>query len=453
MISIEGPKIESVAQDSPAMNLGIREGDYILSVDDKPINDFLDLQFYAPSNNSVITWFDSANQCQRSGRIFLRFNEPHGIELYPFRIKQCKNNCVFCFVRQLPRGMRKELYIKDEDFRLSFLFGNYITGSNLNDKDIERIIAEKLSPIYISIHATDRATRSKLLGNNDCIDIIELLTRLKKGNISYHGQIVLCPNYNDGDILSKTMSDLSEFYPNLLSVAIVPVGLTDHRSNLPHIERIDSNYSKTLISSFRKIKGQLKHPEIFYLSDEFYLQAGIKPPMYSTEKSLPQFDNGIGMYAEFYKNYKKHLASFAQKHSSTNNQISIAVLTSILGASLVKRFKDDFSKACPNISLNLIPVINTVFGKNITVSGLLCGRDFVDTIIANPSYDYYIIPRNSLRTDDNVFLDDMSLSDVESFVCQLKKNDNNIVLVADDTAKSFLDVISGALIERQLHEH
>ena len=264
--------ISNVIEGSPAHNSGIEKGDLILSINGKPVRDVIDYMFYLKDDHLNFN-------IQRGGKehhfkIKKKENEGVGVELKPFKTKSCRNKCIFCFVDQMPKGLRKSLYLKDDDYRMSFLYGNYITLTNLSPADKQRIVEQKLSPLYISVHTTDNDLRRKMLGNAKAPNILTELLQLSAYKIKMHLQIVLCHGINDGEELTRTIKDLQKFYPHVASIAVVPVGLTKHRkSQIKPFEKSDAlqviNTVKRLRERFKKRHGE----PLVYLADEFYIKA------------------------------------------------------------------------------------------------------------------------------------------------------------------------------------
>lgn len=437
-----GVKIDSVEQNTPAYRAGLRAGDWLRTVDSQPIRDALDLMYSMPSDGSLIEWVDNATHTLQSCRLEMYAGEDFGVQLSDLTIKQCINKCLFCFVRQLPKGLRRELYIKDEDFRLSFLYGNYITGSNLSDDDISRIIEQRLAPLYISVHATDHEVRSTILGiPSEKSEILPLLHRFMKAGISFHTQIVLCPDINDGLVLEKTIADLLTFAPALLSIAVVPVGLTSCRKQLPQLKPVDETYAKQHLASFKKLSQKAAKSfgsEILYFSDEFYILAEKRPPLYSSSKEFPQLENGVGMYARFYRGLSSGLRKFKDDKNCSKMTKRISLITGKLGTFVLSEFVEKMKLEFPNIHLIVLDVKNSLFGSCVTVSGLIPGNDILHAINDSPDSDCYIVPSNALRPEDLRFIDDLLFSDL------LDATGKNI-LIGGDTALDLLDTIHSFL--------
>ncbi|HOE64515.1 MAG TPA: DUF512 domain-containing protein [Candidatus Sumerlaeota bacterium] len=400
------PKIVSIPTGSPAERLGLRPGDCLVSINDMPIRDKIDFMFYAAEPIHSIEYL-------RAGKIYKRQPSKHlslALDLEDMQPRACGNQCVFCFVHQLPRGLRRSLYFKDEDYRFSFLYGNYITATNLKEEDFCRIAQQRLSPLCISIHATNPAVRNALLGNPRAPAIMPILRRLQKDNIQFHAQIVLIPGLNDGAVLEETLADLnsfisqnptdkeSEYQPPLLSIAIVPVGLTDHRRSLPPLQRVSPQYAKAFVAAMEKKQRAMRQKygtPCLFLSDEFYLLAGLKPPSYRGWEEIPQLGNGVGLTAYFYRGFNRAAHLLPQR---LKRPTRLALVTGPLGAIVLKKLCERLNQV-KNLRVKILTVQNTLLGKNITVAGLMTAGDIARTIFANPKFDFYMLPSECLNTE------------------------------------------------------
>ncbi|QWR76824.1 DUF512 domain-containing protein [Candidatus Magnetomonas plexicatena] len=394
-------KIHAVEENSPAALSDIRVSDEIISINGNKISDGIDLAFYAQDEKLDIL-------LKRRGKIIGKLIEkeegvPLGVEIEPFKIRTCKNRCQFCFVSQMPAGFRKTLYVKDEDFRLSFLYGNYITLSNLTEYDKQRIIEQRLSPLYISVHTTNNALRAKLMGNPALADINKEILFFVKNKIKLHAQVVLCPGINDGAELDRTLSDLRKHYPFIMSIAVVPVGLTVyHKKKISPVSKEDAQSALEIIELHQK-KCIKKHGEpVIYSADELYIKCGAKFPPLDHYGDLPQIENGVGMVPSFIHKVSRFRTI---KHPSKRKFITYT------GASFYPYLHEFALKLHKKtgIDLQVIKVENHVFGNTITVCGLLTGRDIVRSLIDHIKGDeILLIPDVSLRTGKNVFLDDIT---------------------------------------------
>ncbi|MDA8079288.1 MAG: DUF512 domain-containing protein, partial [Nitrospiraceae bacterium] len=298
MRSKTGIRIECISPGSPAEKAGLRPGDVLLSANSHSLHDVVDFMFHSTAGQLGLEY--SRAGAVNASTVELGENDSMGITFLPFKVKTCRNNCVFCFVRQLPGGLRRSLYIKDEDYRLSFLYGNYMTLSNISAADRKRIAEQRLSPLYISVHTTNRSLRNKMLGNPKATDIMKELKFFADHKIRLHTQIVLCPGLNDGKELQKTISDLFRFYPYVSSIAVVPVGLTVHRKQqLTAVSKEDASRTIATVESFQK-RFKKKHGDpIVFCSDEMYIKAEQTFPALKEYGNLSQLENGVGMVPLF----------------------------------------------------------------------------------------------------------------------------------------------------------
>lgn len=405
-----GVKIEYIHPKTPAQKAGLKEGDIILSINRHSVKDALDLMFYGEEDFLKII-------VERDGKK-ISFNikkktKPLGIEVEPFRIKRCINKCLFCFVEQLPKGLRKSLYVKDEDYRASFLYGNYITLTNLTQKDYERIKKMRLSPLYISVHATDPKIRNTLLGNFDATPIMIELKKLARIKIRMHTQIVLCPGFNDGEILEKSILDLYKLYPYVSSVAIVPVGLTKYHKNA--LTPVTKHTAEEVIKTVEKFQRRFrkKHGVSFvYLADEFYIKAEKTFPDLNNYDDLPQIENGVGMVPLFmHKAVKLTIPSMKLKKR----------FVTFTGTSFYPYLFDFIEKLKKkNIPIDVYPLKNNLFGETITVTGLLTGEDIIKGLASYiETGDILLIPDVTMKDSEDMFIDNLTISDIEK-ILQIK---------------------------------
>lgn len=408
MYNSTGIEVKKIMAKSIAEAGGLLAGDLLLSINGNRLNDSIDFMFYKnePELNIIVL----RKRKKIPVKLLPKEGEDIGITLKPFKIKRCANNCIFCFVSQLPKGLRKSLFIKDEDYRMSFLYGNYITLTSLTAQDKKRIVQQRLSPLYISVHSTTKSIRNALLGNPRADDIMKDLNFFKENKIRMHTQIVMCPGYNDGKDLQKTIRDLYGFYPYVSSIAVVPVGLTMHRKYMiKPAEKEDATKAIAIVASFQK-RFKKKHGDhIVYCADELYIKAGLNFPPIKDYGELPQIENGVGMVSLFMSQAKKVKIS-----DGAIRKKNYLTFTGISFYPYLKRFTDRLHEK-ENVTINVIPVENILFGKSITVTGLLTGRDIIralsDKIDGN---DCLLIPDTVLREGENVFLDDISKNDIEN---------------------------------------
>jgi putative radical SAM enzyme (TIGR03279 family) len=422
-------EIESVSADSPAAKAGLQKGDILLSINSSPLHDVIDFMFNKDFDELAIEYMRKA--AKNSVLITMEHDTDLGITVKPFRVKTCRNNCIFCFVKQLPRGLRKSLYIKDEDYRLSFLYGNYMTLSNITPEDRKRIVEQRLSPLYISVHTTHKALRNKMLGNPNAQDIMKELKFFSSKKIRMHIQIVLCPGFNDGKELQNTLKDIYKFYPYVSSIAVVPVGLTRHRKQqLQPVTKDDALASLEIVESFQK-RFKKKHGEaIVYCSDEMYIKAEKTFPLLKEYGGLSQLENGVGMVPLFISQTKKLTIPKTLPRKKNFLTFTGTSFYPYL-TKFISRMRED-----ENVNITVIPVENEFFGQSVTVTGLLTGRDIIKALHDNTdAYDILIVPDVVLKEGDHVFLDNVSLRDIED-ATGLK------TVVTDGTPQGFIDTIA-----------
>lgn len=402
-----GIKIAKVCPGSQAEKLGFLPGDLLLSVNSYKLRDPIDFLFHSSDNALYIKVKRNGENInvqtvREEGREF-------GIDFEPFKVLTCKNNCMFCFVKQLPRGLRRTLYIKDDDYRMSFLYGNYVTLTNLKDEDKRRIIEQRLSPLYISVHSTNRALRNKLLGNSKTPDILKELKYFTDNKIRFHTQIVVCPGYNDKKELSKTISDLHRFYPYILSIAVVPVGLTLYQER--SIRPVGEEEAKDILNviGYFQRKFRKKHGDPFvYGADELYIKAKIPFPKLRDYRDLPQIENGVGMVPLFLNRIKN-----LKIPKSLPRNKRFLTFTGVSFYPFLKKFADTlFEKE--NLLIEVISVENTFFSPSITVAGLLTGTDVIRALLDKiGNQEMFLVPDVVLKDGENMLLDDMTLEDME----------------------------------------
>lgn len=406
MLTEYGIQIDTIQPGSLADKAGLLPDDILLSVNAHRLRDPIDFIYYGADEDLHIEFRRACGKMNVS--IKKKEGAVVGIEFKPFKIMTCRNNCIFCFVKQLPRGLRKTLYVKDEDYRMSFLYGNYITLSNLSREDKRRIIEQRLTPLFISVHSTNRAVRNRLLGNQKAPDIVKELQFLSDNKIRFNVQIVLCPQYNDGEDLRQTLSDLYRFYPYLLSVAVVPVGLTVHRKqHISPVEKEDALKALKIIESFQKRYVKRHGNPIMYGADELYLKAEKPFPLLREYGDLHQIENGVGMVPLFLSQAKKLKIS-----KTVQRKKRFLTFTGMSFYPFLKKFVDRLSER-ENVHIEILPVENRFFGTSITVAGLLTGRDVIKAALdRTDGHEILLIPDVVLNGEDR-FLDNITLRDIE----------------------------------------
>lgn len=407
--------ISKIKKDSIAYELGLKKNDEIISINGEVIKDIIDFQYMIDDENIEVL-VKKKNGSFEEFDIEKDFGEHLGVEFKDVifdRLKTCGANCIFCFERQLPKNMRKSLVLKDDDYRLSFLYGCYITMGNLKKADFERIITQRLSPLYVSVHTVDDVLREKIIGKKTN-SILSDIKYLCDNGIKIHTQIVLCPGINDGAYLMESINKLSEMYPMVESLALVPVGLTKHRDNLPYIKQYDKELSKKLIDIISQKSDELYNKlgtRFVWLADEFYIKAEIQVPDNDYYEDYLQIENGIGLVRDFLCDAQK------SKQKFQNIQLSSKInLTLITGKSFYSILRDYFSDTTnENININLYEIKNILFGESVTVTGLICGKDIIDQLKDQDLGDLLIIPSVCL-SDEGIFLDDITIKSMEDIL-------------------------------------
>ena len=405
--------VKEVHKDSIAHELGIEPGDALLAINHVPVRDILDYKEFMAAENLLLLvrkidgLYEYDVEKDPGEDVGLEFREAT-----LDRIKKCRNKCIFCFIDQLPQGLRPSLYVKDDDYRLSLLHGNYISLTNLAPAGLKRIVTEKISPLYISIHTTNPALRQKIMGNPRACRILKTLKDLQAGDIRFHGQIVLCPGINDGEELENTLKDLSGLTPNLLSLSLVPVGLTRHREGLFPLRAFTPEESRQVIrqcgrwqEAFRKKQGS----GLVYAADEFYLSAGLPVPPDREYDGYPQLENGVGLVRLFLEDYRKNRHLLPERLPKA---VRISIACGILAADVFNPVAAELN-ATENLSVNLFPVENSFFGSGVTVTGLLTGRDLIESLKDKPLGDELFLSRVMLKDGGDLFLDGLKVLQVQ----------------------------------------
>lgn len=423
----KGVVIREIIEGSLASEAGIKSGDRLVSINGQIIRDIIDIEFYQADPEVLISW-ENPEGTKHTLMVEKDPDENLGIIVDPPPIKRCPNKCDFCFVDQMPEGQRKTLYIRDEDYRYSFLYGNFITLTNLSEKDFERVVEQKLSPLYISVHATDPDIRKELLRNEHAPFILDMVDRLLAGGIRLNTQIVLMPGINDGAILEKSVRDLSSRYPGVSSLAIVPVGLTSHRVGLPSVRSIDRRYARNALKRIQELQRDFEDrigDPFLYPADEWYVLAEKKFPSISRYGSLPQIGNGVGMVPLFESEWKKWLRKLkGQMHPHKNE--SWVLVTGEAFYSVLLNLVRLLEERVPEWKgvFNVCKIENHLFGYSVTVAGLLTAKDISSGVQAYlsdrdpyaPAVAGILIPDVVLRADTEILLDDGSLNEIRKSV-------------------------------------
>ena len=410
----KGHTIKSVDPGSIADELGLEPGDRLLSIDGHELEDIFDYEYYIENESIMVViakkngeeWeLDIENDYQDLGLTF----ENGLMSDY----KSCHNKCVFCFIDQMPKGMRETLYFKDDDSRLSFLQGNYVTLTNMKDKDIERIIKFKLAPINISVQTTNPELRCKMLHNRFAGEALKKIDRLYEAGTPMNGQVVMCKNLNDGDELDRTIRDLTKYIPCMESVSVVPVGLSKYRDGLYPLEPITAEDAAKTIDIIEKWQKKVyaEHGIHFiHASDEFYILAGRELPEEERYDGYIQLENGVGMIRLL--TTEVHEALDELEGDEEEEELSIA--TGKLAAVYLAGFLEEIKKKFPNRKVHLYPIRNDFFGEMITVAGLITGRDLIAQLKDKPLGSRLLLPECMFRSGEEVFLDDITRQEVEN---------------------------------------
>lgn len=401
-------EILAVAPGSIAAELELEAGDFLLTINGRPVRDLLDFLLDETGEELLL----EVRKC--SGELWdLELEkdpgQPLGLEFEHPQPTQCGNNCIFCFVHQLPRGMRPSLYVKDEDFRFSYLYGSYVTLSNVGESDIRRIIDRRLSPLYVSVHATDDRVRQEMLGRSGP-SVLELLQRLTAAGIEVHAQIVLCPGINDGSVLEKSIADLQALYPGVRSLAVVPVGLTGYRRRLPELRPPDRAEAEAIIGQIQACQQRFlaaSGSRFVFAADELYLKAERMVPELAAYEELFQLENGVGLLARFRAAAGEVLAEARPLECGP-----VAVVSGVSAAAEVERFVAALG-AVTGVELRLFPVASRFFGGHVSVTGLLTGSDLLAALRGQELGVALLLPEVMLREGDDLLLDDLSLADIE----------------------------------------
>ncbi len=403
--------ISGVEPKSPAAKKRIHAGDELLSVNGHDIADVLDYRFYVTEER--LTLAVKTPKKVRTVKLRLPEGEEPGLLFDTYLMdkqRSCRNNCVFCFIDQLPKGMRETLYFKDDDSRLSFLFGNYVTLTNLTEHEIERMIAMHISPVNVSVHTTDPELRCKMMNNRFAGESLSALQRFADAGLSLNVQLVLVPGYNDGDSLSRTLNDLLAYRPALQSVAAVPVGLTKHREGLTPLRLFTAAEAADTIDRIEAVANRMEQEcgdRLFYASDEWYALAGRPIPALSKYGELHQLENGVGMSALFKSEVLTALAATETASPTATKTVATGTLAAPLIAECVAAVKEKF----PSLQAEVKPIRNDFFGESITVAGLVTGGDLIAQL-KGACGSRVLIPTSMLRREGDLFLDDVSVDDV-----------------------------------------
>ncbi len=409
--------ISSIQKNSIAEELGIEPGDFLLSINEQAIHDVFDYKFHCTDTNLTLE-IEKKNGESWQFDIEKDEAEDLGIEFATSLLdeeKSCRNKCIFCFIDQLPKGMRDTLYFKDDDARLSFLYGNYITMTNLSDEEIDRIIRYRMSPVNISVHTTNPELRVKMLNNRFAGDILEKIKRFTSNGIIVNCQIVLCPGINDGEELDRTIRELASLAPELHSISVVPVGLTRFRDDLTQLIPFNKKSAMKVIDQVEKWQKKLfeeHQSRIVYIADELYILAEKSLPDYEAYEDFPQIENGVGMVSSFSYEVKEALKELKENQLSVGRDMTVSIATGVSVVELFKKITSHIEDSIKDLKINVYDVENTFFGPGVTVTGLLTGCDLIRELIDKDLGEKLLLCKNMFRAGTDVMLDDITADEL-----------------------------------------
>jgi putative radical SAM enzyme (TIGR03279 family) len=441
----KGIKIIEVEQNSLATELGLEPGDRVWTINGKRVRDGLDFKFMTAGEDSLMLEVLKASGEEWEIEVEKDESETWGIDFEPMTPRQCGNDCIFCFIQQNPEGSRPSLWVRDEDIRFSFMYGNYSTLTTISKAEVERVIEQRLSPQYVSVHATDQELRAYLLGIDKKIDVIAQMKSFIDHGIEIHAQVVLCPTINDGNQLEKTIYDLAELHPGIVSTAIVPLGITSKHKYRNRLVEVTDQFCVEVIDQVRPIQDEMKKRlgTVFaFLGDEFYLRAkrSIPPKSHyrivrgrgTDDDEYPQIEDGVGMVRQFIDAHAERLKQLEEMRR--RGQFTEATARKIYGTLATGEiFFPVLLEAAEELNctfgtrLHVAPIKNLFFGEGVTVAGLLSGVDFLN---ARQSLrgEFLMIPPHSYRDYDSRFLDGMTVSELTAeLVLPIKRNWNDLL--------------------------
>lgn len=433
-------RILAVTEGSPAARAGIQAGDTILRINGEDVIDEIDYQALTQGSRLAVEVQCASGDKTETSIAKARW-EPLGLTLDEREIlkaRVCKNHCVFCFVDQLPPGMRDSLYVRDDDWRLSLMMGNFVTLTNVDDREFERILRRKASPLYISVHATDPDVRVRLLRNPKAGNILDRLRALKEHGLKFHTQVVCCPGLNDGAVLHQTIVDLAALYPAALSLAVVPVGLTSHRDHLPALRMFDRDSARELIRDLELMQAYYHRTlgtRFVFPADEFYTIGGLQPPPDEAYEDYAQIENGVGMLRRMAQECEDYFPEI-QESALTDRVTRHRRVLIPTGISAKNFIRDLVAKYGPKeAEITVIPVENRYFGQTVTVTGLIVGQDLLRALRGRKA-DQVLISASMLRENTDCFLDNRTVRELE------QELDIPVRIVAN-TGESFLKALYG----------
>lgn len=410
--------IKKVEPGSIAEEVGLAPGDELVSIDGESFRDIIDYRFLCAGEELELRVVKEDGE-EWEVDIEKDYDEDLGIIFTSptiDQIKECQNSCIFCFIDQMPGGMRPTLYVKDDDYRLSFLYGNFVTLTNLKEEDIQRIEREHLSPLYVSVHATKPDLRNKMMNCRKAGKIMDLLARLARASIELHGQIVLCPGVNDGNNLDRTLEDLAGLWPSFKSVALVPVGITRYRDKLFPLSPVEREDAEKLLEQLGKWQEKFINrlgSRFVFPADEFFLKVGQEIPSHEYYEDYPQTENGVGLIRIFLNNLEKW--EEASLPAKLEEPLTLSLVTGVLARPYLAKIKE-FFKPVQNLKIKIREVENIYFGPEVTVAGLICGKDIIDVLSDNQLGDLLLLPDVMVKDQDSILLDDFHISEIEDIL-------------------------------------
>jgi putative radical SAM enzyme (TIGR03279 family) len=429
-----GHIIASVPEGSLGAELGLLPGDELTRINGEEVLDVIDYQALIASDEMTLTYIRDGEEqevsCEKEEW------EELGVEFAGNMLKTrvCRNHCVFCFIDQMPKGCRPTLYVKDDDWRMSLMMGNFVTLTNVDDQELNRIVRRHASPLYISIHATDGKVRKALMRNPTADRIMKQLKTLAAAGIQFHGQVVLCPGLNDGEVLEKTIADLAAMHPAAQSLAVVPVGLTGHREGLFPLRPFTAQEADDVVRQIARWQKKCYKElgtRFVYASDEFYCIAGRKLPKEASYEDFAQIENGVGLFAQLRAEFDE--AMEGAKESAEEKRYTIAC--GVSAAPLLREMI--FAHQFEHLQLDIVPVKSEFFGGAVTVTGLTAGGDLVRDL-AGIETDAVLITESMLRAEGDLFLDGMTLEEVQARIgVPLHVVENNGSALADVLLNGF----------------
>ena len=401
-------RVHEIEQNSLAERSGFAVGDLIRAINGHDVRDLIDFQVHS-SDGDLFFEVERGRQIYEV-ELSRSPGESFGLGFEEMKLRSCNNKCVFCFIHQMPKGLRRSLYFEDDDYRLSFLHGSYVTLTNVKERDIDRIIDQRLSPQYISVHATDPNLRQTMLGRDLPVEILDRIGKLAEGDIEMHAQVVVCPGWNDGPALERTVRDLGRFYPSVRSVALVPVGLTRFRENLPTLNPVIPEKAAEYVDlaeawgiEYKSTFGE----RVVYAADELFLLLDRHPPEAKYYDAFPQLENGIGMVRSFLDTWQQGKSTLP---TTVDQKLRLGLVTGTLAARFMEPIVNELNRI-DGLSVDLIPVRNEFFGAGITVSGLLAGVDLLKAI-SGGRWDLVCLPPNCIN-GEGLTIDDMTVPDLQ----------------------------------------